>query len=126
MRSYLLVTSAAAILALGLTTAHAADKTAPEGTGVGQSTEGQGATNKDTSTGAPMGSKTGAPTGTEPGTGVEDTVQGEGATTKQGMDDKKEGKGATDMGGAPTGNAPGGTGVEPSSQGEGSQDKTSK
>jgi hypothetical protein len=124
MRSYLLMTTAA-ILALCLTAAQAADKTAPEGTGVEQSTEGQGVTNKDTSTGAPMGSKAGAPTGTEPGTGVEDTVQGEGATTKQGMDDKKEGKGAADMGGSPAGNSPGGTGVETSSQGEGSKNKTS-
>jgi hypothetical protein len=41
------------------------------------------------------------------------------------MDDTKEGKGATNMGGTPAGNAPGGTGVETSSQGEGSKDKTS-
>jgi hypothetical protein len=95
----------------------------PDGTGVGQSTEGKGATDKDTSTMAPMGSKDGASTGKEPGTGVEDSVQGEGATNKQGMDDMKEGKGGTNMGGAASGNAPGGTGIEDSEAGKGSQNK---
>jgi hypothetical protein len=42
--------------------------------------EGQGATSKDTFT-----SKTGSPTGMEPGTGVEDSVQGGGATNQQGV-----------------------------------------
>jgi hypothetical protein len=103
---------------------HRRDQTAPGGTGVVQSTEGQDATNnKDTTTMTPAGSKA-TSTGTEPGTGMEDSVQGEGATTKQGMDDTKEGKGATNMG-TPAGNAPGGTGVETGSQGEGSKDKTS-
>jgi hypothetical protein len=95
------------------------------GTGVEQSTEGQGATNKDTETLPGESSKAGDPTGKEPGTGVEDSVQGEGATAKQGMDDTKEGKAGTDMGGAPTGNALGGTGVEGSAESEGSKDKTS-
>ena len=122
MRSTLIITTAA-LLALGLSAANAADNTAPGGTGVEQSTEGKGATDKDTSTMAPMGSKTGASTGTEPGTGVEDSVQGEGANNKQGMDDMKEGKGATNMGGAATGNAPGGTGVEDSAEGKGSMPK---
>jgi len=49
---------------------------------------------------APMGSKDGSCTGKEPGTGVEDSVQGESATNKQGMEDMKEGKGGTNMGGA--------------------------
>ena len=98
----------------------------PGGTGVEQSTEGQGATNKDTTTNTPMGAKAGSPTGMQPGTGVEDSVQGEGATNKQGVNETKPGNGAANMGGASAGNAAGGTGVETSSQGEGSQNKTSK
>ena len=122
MRSTLIVTTAA-LLALGLSAANAADNTAPDGTGVEQSTEGKGATDKDTTTTTPMGSKAGDATGKEPGTGVEDSVQGEGATNKQGMDDMKEGKGGTNMGGAASGNAPGGTGIEDSEAGKGSQNK---
>ena len=79
-----------------------------------------GATNKqgDTapSTGAESQQGAGPATGTQPGTGVEDSVQGEGATTKQGKDDSKENK-STNMGGVSTGNAPGGTGVEQSTEG---------
>lgn len=106
----------------------AADNTgnAPGGTGVEQSTESMGATNKqgDTapSTGAGSQQRAGPPTGTEPGTGIEDSVQGEGATAKQGKDDSKENK-STNMGGASTGNAPGGTGVEQSTEGQGSTNK---
>ena len=124
MSSYLLMTTAV-ILALSLTAAQAADKTAPGGTGVEQSTEGQGVTNKDTSTMPGESSKAGSPTGMEPGTGVEDSVQGEGATNKQGVNGTKSGQGATNIGGPSSGNAPGGTGVETSSQSEGSKNKTS-
>jgi hypothetical protein len=104
--------------------AYSADKTAPGGTGVEQSTEGQGATNKDTTTNTPMGSKSGAATGMQPGTGVEDNVQGEGATAKQGVNETKPGNAAPNMGGASAGNAAGGTGVETSSQSEGANNKT--
>ena len=123
MRSSLTLITAASVLALGMSMAQAAENTAPGGTGVEQSTEGQGATNKDTETTAPGGDKSGPSTGTEPGTGVEDSTQGEGATNKQGKDDMKEGKGGTGTGGASTGNAPGGTGVEQSSEGQGSTNK---
>jgi hypothetical protein len=61
----------------------------------------------------------------QPGTGVEDNVQGEGATSKQGVNETKPSNGAVNMGGASAGNAAGGTGVETSSQGEGSKNKTS-
>ena len=61
-------------------------------------------------------------TGLEPGTGVEDSVQGEGATTKQGRDDSKERKDAN-LGGPSAGEAPGGTEVETSSQGQGATNK---
>jgi hypothetical protein len=104
--------------------AYSADKTAPGGTGVEQSTEGQGATNKDTTTNTPMGSKSGSATGMQPGTGVEDNVQGEGATTKQGVNETKPGNATPNMGGASAGNAAGGTGVETSSQAEGAKNKT--
>ncbi len=121
MRSTLMIATAA-LMALGLTAANAADNTAPGGSGVVQSTEGQGATAKDTETMTPMGAKEGPATGTEPGTGIEDSVQGEGATNKAGMDDMKEGKGAN-MGGASSGDAPGGTGVEDSEEGKGATQK---
>ena len=123
MRAHLTLITTASVLVLGISFAQAADKTAPDGTGVEQSTEGQGATNKDTSTMAPSGNMSGPATGTEPGTGVEDSTQGEGATNKHSMDDMKEGKGGTNMGGASSGNAPGGTGVEQSSEGQGSTNK---
>ena len=108
-----------------ITTKMALNDTAPGGTGITQSTEGQGATNKDTTTNTPMGAKSGAATGMQPGTGVEDNVQGEGATNKQGVNETKPGNSTPNMGGASAGNASGGTGVETSSQGEGSQNKTS-
>ena len=113
----------AVALPLSISIAQAAENTAPGGTGVEQSTESQGATNKDTTTTAPTGSKSGPSTGTEPGTGVEDSVQGEGATNKAGKDDMEEGKGGTGTGGASSGNAPGGTGVEQSTEGQGSTNK---
>jgi len=121
MRYFTLLTCAA-VLTFAASAANAEDKTAPGGSGVVQSTEGKGATDKDTTTTAPMGSKAGDATGKEPGTGVEDTVQGEGATNKAGMPDDKEGK-AKNMGGASSGTAPGGTGVEDSSEGKGSTNK---
>jgi len=121
MRTSLII-STAAFITLGLSAAIAADNTAPCGTGVEQCTEGQGATDKDTSTMTPMGAKEGPATGTEPGTGIEDSVQGEGATNKQGKDDMKEGKGAN-MGGPSSGTAPGGTGVEDSAEGKGAMNK---
>jgi len=61
----------------------------------------------------------------QPGTGVEDSVQGEGATNKQGVNETKSGHASTNMGGPSSGNSPGGTGVETSSQSEGSKNKTS-
>jgi hypothetical protein len=61
----------------------------------------------------------------QPGTGVEDNVQGEGATTKQGVNENKPGNASPNMGGASAGNAAGGTGVETSSQAEGAKNKTS-
>jgi len=119
---YLTILTCAAVLTVAASAANAEDKTAPGGSGVVQSTEGKGATNKDTTDTTPMGSKAGDATGKEPGTGVEDSVQGEGATNKAGMPDAKEGK-ATNMGGASSGTAPGGTGFEDSSEGKGSANK---
>ena len=107
------------------TTRMALNDGAPGGTGVVESTEGHGATNKDMTTNTPMGAKSGSETGMQPGTGVEDSVQGEGATNKQGVNETKPGNSTPNMGGASAGNASGGTGVETSSQGEGSQNKTS-
>jgi hypothetical protein len=122
MQSMTLAISALALFALGLTSALAADKTVPGGTGVEQSTEGQGATNKQTAPNPPSGSMEGAATGTEPGTGIEDSVQGEGAMNKAGKDDRKEGKTGMNTG-ASSGNAPGGTGVEESAEGAGAIQK---
>jgi len=119
---YLTLLTCAAVLTFAATGANAEDKTAPGGSGVVQSTEGKGATDKDTTTTTPMGSKAGDATGKEPGTGVEDSVQGEGATNKAGKPDDKEGK-ATNMGGASSGTAPGGTGVEDSAEGKGETNK---
>ena len=121
MKSILHLATAAALIGLGLSAAHSADKTAPGGTGVEQSSEGQGAGSKDTSTMTPMGEKSGPATGMQPGTGVEDSVQGEVDTNKQGMNETKP---APDMGGQSSGNAAGGTGVESSAQGEGATNKT--
>jgi len=113
-----LIVTTAALLALGFSAANAADNSAPGGTGVVQSTEGKGATNKDTTMPmVSMGSKDGANTGMQPGSGIEDSAAGKGATDKQGMDETKGSK--TQMGGASSGTAPGGTGVEQSSEGEG-------
>lgn len=114
------IAAAAALFALGLSAAHAAD-TAPGGTGVPQSSEGQGATNKDTEMNTQTGGS-GPSTGLEPGTGVEDSVQGEGATTKQGKPDDEEGKTGMNAG-TSTSTAPGGQGVEESVEGEGATDK---
>ena len=62
----------------------------------GQRPIATGATNKQSATqpssGAGSTQSGGASTGLEPGTGVEDSAQGEGATAKQGMPDVKEGK----------------------------------
>jgi hypothetical protein len=122
MRSTTLAISALALFALGLTSAQAADNTVPGGTGIEQSTEGQGATNKDTETNTPMGAAGGPSTGLEPGTGVEDSVQGEGATAKQGKPDDEEGKTGMNTG-TSTSTAPGGQGVEKSVEGEGAMQK---
>ena len=126
MRQNLTLLAAATVLVVGMTASYAADN-APGGTGVTQSTEGKGATNKDTSTmareGAGSAQSGGPATGEQPGTGVEDSAQGEGATTKQGVNETKTGNGAPNMGGASADNAAGGTGVESSSQGAGSQNK---
>jgi len=119
---YLTLLASAAVLTIVASAANAEVNTAPGGSGVVQSSEGKGATNKDTTTVTPMGSKTGDATGKEPGTGVEDSVQGEGATNKAGMPDAKEGK-ATNMGGPSSGTAMGGTGVEHSAEGKGETNK---
>ena len=87
MQSKITIFGAAAVVALGIGVANAADKTAPGGTGVEQSTEGQGATNKDTTTNTPTGAASGSATGMQPGTGVEDSIKGEGATNKQGVNE---------------------------------------
>ncbi len=132
MKSTLMIT--AAVLAFSLTASSnivlAGDKTgnAPGGTGIEESTESEGATDKQggagmmPSTGAGSETQGGPNSSDEGGTGIKASSEGKGATDKS-TEDKGAPMGS--QGGASAGNAPGGTGVETSSQGEGSKDKTS-
>ena len=101
---------------------------APGGTGVEESTESQGATNKQgkagmmPSTGAGSAQMNGPNSSDQGGTGVKASAQSEGATNKSTQD---PGAPMGSTAGASSGNAPGGTGVETSSQGEGAKNKTS-
>ena len=141
MRSKLTLLSTAAALAFGLagTAALAADATgdapdaksditivkdnaanAPGGTGVEESTENQGATNKQ-----------GLSEATPPASGAGSVQAGgdnssdQGGTGVEGSADKStQGPGATGLNEGPsTGNAPGGTGAEKSAEG-GAQNKS--
>lgn len=143
MRSKLTLLSTAAALAFGLagTAALAADATgdapgaksditivkdnaanAPGGTGVEESTENQGATNKQgLSEATPPASGAGSVqhSSDQGGTGVKGSADSEGATNKSTQD-----PGATGLNEGPsTGNAPGGTGAEKSAEG-GAQNKS--
>ena len=91
---------------------------APGGTGVEESTQSKGATNKQGKAGMmPAGSATmnGANSSDQGGTGVKASAQGGGATNKSTED---RGAPVGSHNGASAGNAPGGTGAETSSQGE--------
>jgi hypothetical protein len=100
---------------------------APGGTGVEESTQSKGATNKQgkagmmPNSGAGSATMNGANSSDQGGTGVKASAQGEGATNKS---TKDQGAPMGSNAGASAGNAPGGTGVETSSQGEGSKNKT--
>ena len=147
IRSKLTLLSTAAALAFGLagTAALAADATgnapgaksditivkdnaanAPGGTGVEESTESQGATNKQglseatpPASGAGSVQAGGDNSSDQGGTGVEGSADSEGATNKSTQD-----PGATGLNEGPsTGNAPGGTGAEKSAEG-GAQNKS--
>jgi hypothetical protein len=121
MRSSMMIASAA-LTALGLSTAYAADNAAPNGTAVEQSSEGKGATTPGAGDKMPpMGEKGTPSTGTAPGgSGVEESAEGKGATDKGGTDKMAP---MGDKSGASSGTAPGGTGVEKSSEGEGAKQK---
>jgi hypothetical protein len=118
---YLTLVASAALITIAASAANAEDKTAPGGSGVVQSTEGKGATDKDTTNKmAPEGDKSGQSSGNAPGgSGVEESAEGKGATNKQGMDMAPMGE----KSGASSGTAPGGTGVEDSSEGKGATNK---
>jgi hypothetical protein len=112
------------MIALGVLTsaAVAAENTgnAPGGTGVEQSTESMGATNKQGDT-SPVGQMQSGPnTMDEGGTGIKGSAEGKGATDKS-TEDPTALKGPQT--GMSTGNAPGGTGVEQSAEGQGSTNK---
>jgi hypothetical protein len=107
----------------------AADNTgnAPGGTGVEESTESMGATNKQGGAGVmpdsgagSMQLKGGVNSTDQGGTGVKGSAESRGPTDKS-----TEDKGApmSSKEGMSSGNAPGGTGVEESSQGEGATNK---
>jgi len=100
----------------------AGDKTgnAPGGTGVEQSTESMGATNKQGDTSVTGQMKSGANSSDEGGTGIKGSAEGKGATDKS-TEDKGAPMGSKE--GMSTGNAPGGTGVEQSTEGQGSTNK---
>ena len=149
MRSNFSLLTTAAVLALGLTsTASVAEEpkgdspgaksdvtivtndtgNAPGGTGVEESTESQGAMNKQglndampPTSGAGSEQGAGGLSTDQGGTGVKGSEQSQGATNKSTQD-----PGATGMNeGASTGNAPGGTGVEKNAEGQGAQSKSS-
>ena len=110
----------AVIVGLGLLTsgaAFAADNTgnAPGGTGIEQSTESMGATNKQGDTSAAGQMQSGANSVDEGGTGTKGSAEGKGATNKS-TEDPSAPKG--DKTGMSSGNAPGGTGIEQSSEGQ--------
>lgn len=151
MRSKLTLLTTAAALAFGLTASAALAEDAPAatgdapgatqditiventgnapgGTGVEESTESKGATNKQgvNETTMPPASGAGSMQGggdkssDQGGTGVKASADGEGATNKS-----TEDPGATGMNeGASSGNAPGGTGVEQSAEGQGAKSQT--
>ena len=100
---------------------------APGGTGIEESTESKGATNKQgnagmmPSTGAGSAQIKGGPNSSDQGgTGIKGSADGRGATDKSTentvapMDSRQ---------GQSSGNAPGGTGIETSSQGDGATNK---
>lgn len=118
----LLLTSTMLIALVSTGGAFAADNTgnAPGGTGIEQSTESMGATNKQGDTSAPGQMKTGADSTEEGGTGIKGSAEGKGATNKSTEDPTAPMGSKTGMS---TGNAPGGTGVEQSSEGQGSTNK---
>ena len=97
------------------------------GTGVEESSESQGATNKQglndampPASGAGSAQGGGDNSSDQGGTGVKASADSEGATNKS-----TEDPGATGMTeGASSGNAPGGTGVEKSADGQGAKNKT--
>ena len=148
MRSNLNLLTTAAVLAFGLsaTAALAGDPkgdapgaksditivtsdtgNASGGTGVEESSESQGATNKQglndampPARGAGSTQGGGDNSSDQGGTGVKASADSEGATNKS-----TEDPGATGMNeGASSGNAPGGTGVEKSADGQGAKNKT--
>ena len=148
MRSNLNLLTTAAVLAFGLsaTAALAGDPkgdapgaksditivtndtgNASGGTGVEESSESQGATNKQglndampPASGAGSAQGGGDNSSDQGGTGVKASARLEGATNKS-----TEDPGATGMNeGASSGNAPGGTGVEKSADGQGAKNKT--
>ena len=148
MRSNLNLLTTAAVLAFGLsaTAALAGDPkgdapgaksditivtndtgNASGGTGVEESSESQGATNKQglndampPASGAGSAQGGGDNSSDQGGTGVKASANLEGATNKS-----TEDPGATGMNeGASSGNAPGGTGVEKSADGQGAKNKT--
>ena len=97
------------------------------GTGVEESSESQGATNKQglndvmpPASGAGSAQGGGDNSSDQGGTGVKASADSEGATNKS-----TEDPGATGMNeGTSSGNAPGGTGVEKSADGQGAKNKT--
>jgi hypothetical protein len=107
----------------------AADDTgnAPGGTGIEESTESKGVTNKQgkagmmPSTGAGSAQIKGGPNSSdEGGTGIKGSAESRGATDKS-TEDMGAPKGSRE--GQSSGNAPGGTGIETSSQGDGATNK---
>ncbi len=122
MKSFLLTTTMLMGITGLSTVAIAGDKTgnAPGGTGVEQSTESMGATNKQGDTGVTGPMKSGANSSDEGGTGIKGSAEGKGATDKS-TEDRGAPVGSKE--GMSTGNAPGGTGVEQSTEGKGSTNK---
>ena len=110
MRSKVSTIAIAVALGFAAGAGMAGDKTgnAPGGTGVEQSTEPMGATNKqgESATGQ---MKSGENSSDEGGTSIKGSAEGKGATNKS-TEDKGAPMGSKS--GMSTGNAPGGTGVE--------------
>jgi hypothetical protein len=100
---------------------------APGGSGIEDSTESKGATNKQDKagmmprTGAGSAQIKGGPNSSdEGGTGIKGSADGRGATDKS-TEDMAAPMGSRE--GESSGNAPGGTGIETSSQGDGATNK---